>query len=1113
MRVGGETVGKLLPAKTEQKEVKDSKMRTTIKIQFMSAMLVAVATVVMADEPQPAGLPISFTVEKPGHVSAAVYDAEGRLVRELLHAVPMSAGKQSLIWDGLDRDGQALPAGEYTWRLLQTPGLKAKYLMSVGSNYPPGNDWRTACGPGTHGAPFGIAVDQTGIYVSANTTENIETCMLKMTPDGKTRLWSALHPRAWDGALSLALDGGTLFMLGHTVDSDPRVMGKLPKQCVFVYDAATGKLLPQFVGDFGLGAQPKGIDVQWDPSNNDIDASDMDVHAGVLVVAYGKKNALRWYDPKTGGLLDTAEVLAPAGVAAGADGTVFVSTGDRIVKLSQANKTPTDVITGLDKPGRLDVDHASGELLVYESGTQQIKGFSADGALRNTYGEKGGRRDGLYDDAAKRSFAGFADLCADGAGGFYVTEASTAPRRTAQFDARGMAVRQWYGGQRWAPHAATEGDNPNVLWVGSQYGWIMRVLVDYERKSWTVHSCYQYSGLAGGLVGDSHNEGCFFRVHRHNGTTYVALEKLPTILKVDEQNWKLLPVTICGTVHHASPAIKGWAGKNASYQWNDANGDGAPQQDECTFYESGIASDFAPTISADLSCLTISGDKQVRHVHRFEVTRWTAAGAPVYGTMPKGQVLGRCTPRFNPSHYADPRWSAFLHQDSRTGSVFAAFNDWTRNWCDYDDGFMQKWSADGTSPWTVGQRTKSKALPGEIKSHLRGLAGVAHDCPIAVDVDGGWNMANLAVTYVWDRDGLYVGGLMDAPDLNGIEKHWYQLGGEFCHASVATLPDGDVHFFGNWENEMRVYRISGWNEWQRQSGRVRLATPAVPHTGQGLTVTSFEDAAMTKPREVALERQIDVTWSPTKLAPGGMRWTGTLLPTYGPSYLGPWSVRGDNDCFDGASRGSRDNDARVSFRFRGTSIRVVGKTGPDYGFADIALDGQPQPQFDGYSSEVKRDATLFAKDNLPDGDHEVTVTIVGWHGKPRNNASSDSWVDVDKFVVDGRDCDDAGLLHIFTARADGKATLWLNHSEVLAQTEPRPTREELSSKPIKLLRQQTPLQLNYSDATANGGVMLEWSHPFQPKQPVPTSSLYPLTPGGYTIESLRYVGDIPKTLK
>lgn len=268
---------------------------------------------------------------------------------------------------------------------------------------------------------------------------------------------------------------------------------------------------------------------------------------------------------------------------------------------------------------------------------------------------------------------------------------------------------------------------------------------------------------------------------------------------------------------------------------------------------------------------------------------------------------------------------------------------------------------------------------------------------------------------------------------------------------------------------------------------------------------------MTKPREVALDRQIDVTWSPTKPAPGGMRWTGTLLPTYGPAYLGPWSDVTDKECFDGASRGSRDNNASVSFRFRGTSIRVVGKTGPNYGFADIALDSQPQPQFDGYSPEVKRDATLFAKDNLSDGDHEVTVTVVGWHGKPRNKASSDSWIDIDKFVVNGLDCDDAGLHHTFTAQADGKLTLWLNRSPVLNQAEPRSAREALSGKPLKLLRQQTPLQLNYTEATANGGIQLLWSNAFQPQQPIPTSSLYPLTPGGYTIETLRYVGDIAKT--
>jgi hypothetical protein len=1077
-------------------------------------MLIALTTVVLADEPRTSGVPISFSVEKPGQVSAGVYDSQGRLVRELLHAVPMAAGKQSVIWDGLDREGKSLPAGEYEWKALQTPGLKATFLMSVGSNYPPGNDWRTACGPGTHHAPFGIAVDQTGIYVSAHTTENIETCMLKMTPDGKERLWTALHARPWDGALSLAVDGGEVFMLGHVKTNDGRIAPEQRrKQLLYVYVAATGRLAKRTVAGTAVGEQPVMIDVQWNPANDDMDASDMDAHAGLLVVAYEKKNALRWYDPQTGVLLDTAEVPSPAGVAVGADGVVFVSSGDRVVKLSRQNKTATEFVAGLDKPGRLDVDHSSGELLVYEAGTQQIKRFSADGVFKTTYGAKGGRKDGLYDDATKRSFAGFADLCTDGSGGFYVTEATSAPRRTAHIAADGSVVREWYGGQRWAPHAALEGDNPNVLWVGSQYGWVMRVLVDYERKSWTVHSCYQYKDLADGLVGDSHNEGGYFHVYKRDGVTYLALEKLPTILKVDEQNWKLLPVTICGAVHHASADIKGWAGNSAAYQWNDANGDGVPQQAEVTFYESGIANSWEPHVAADLSCFTASEAQGKRQVRKFAVTRWNDVGAPIYGTMPQGEVFGDCPIRFHPQHFADSRWSVFMHQDQKSGKLYAAFNDWTRNWCDYDDSFMQQWSVNGKSTWTVSQLGKGFSLPGEVRTHLRGIAGIAHDCVVAIDNDGGSNTQKLfgKLSYVWDSDGLFVGGLMDSMELQDIAKHWYQLGGEFCHASVATLPKGDVLFFGNWENEMRVYRISGWNGWQRQSGRVQLTAPAAPHTGQGLTVTSFEDTAMTKPREVSLDRQIDRTWSPTILAPGGLRWTGTLLPTYGPAYVGPWSVRGDKECFDGACRGSRDNNASVSLRFRGTSIRVMGKTGPNYGFADIVLDGQPQLQFDGYSPEVKCDATLFAKDGLSDGDHEVTVTVVGWHGKPRNKASSDSWVDVDKFVVNGLDCDDAGLAHIFTAQADGKVTLWLNRSEILSQSEPRSTREELTSKPIKLLRQPTPLQLSYTDATATGGVLLQWSDPFQPKQPVPTSNLYPLTPGGYTVENLRHVGDVPMT--
>jgi len=335
---------------------------------------------------------------------------------------------------------------------------------------------------------------------------------------------------------------------------------------------------------------------------------------------------------------------------------------------------------------------------------------------------------------------------------------------------------------------------------------------------------------------------------------------------------------------------------------------------------------------------------------------------------------------------------------------------------------------------------------------------------------------------------------MDAPNLDGIAKHWYQLGGEFCHASVATLPDGDVLFFGNWENEMRVYRVSGWNGWRRQSGKIRITTPAASHTGQGLTAVAFEDAAMTKPRGVTVASGVDVSWSRKNPAPGGIHWTGTLLPEYGTAYKGPWTVGADKEAFDGATRGARDNNASVSFRFRGTSIRVIGKTGPNFGLADIALDGQPQPQFDCYSPEVKRDAVLFAKEGLPEGDHEVTVTVVGWHGKPRNKASSDSWVYVDKFVVDGKNCDDAGLPYTFTATADGTVALLINRLPVLERKEAKPTREEIAGKPIKLLRRQTPIEVTYTHGQQGGGIKLEWATPFQPRQPIPTACLYPVIP-------------------
>jgi hypothetical protein len=44
----------------------------------------------------------------------------------------MNAGKDTLVLDGLERHGAAQAPGDYTWKVLSSPGLEAKFLGIVG---------------------------------------------------------------------------------------------------------------------------------------------------------------------------------------------------------------------------------------------------------------------------------------------------------------------------------------------------------------------------------------------------------------------------------------------------------------------------------------------------------------------------------------------------------------------------------------------------------------------------------------------------------------------------------------------------------------------------------------------------------------------------------------------------------------------------------------------------------------------------------------------------------------------------------------------------------------------------------------------------------------------
>lgn len=172
-----------------------------------------------AQEPEAPVGKISVTLDKPGNISAAIYDAQGRMVRELARALPMQAGKQALEWDGLDMDGKPAPAGKYEWRSLQTQGLRSEYLMSVGTSV--GERWW----PGNHSGPSVIAAAEDSFIVGA--MPEAPPLLARVGFDGKV-IWECKDFEPARNPYDVAIGGGKVFYLQDN--------GK-----IFVLDLATGQ--------------------------------------------------------------------------------------------------------------------------------------------------------------------------------------------------------------------------------------------------------------------------------------------------------------------------------------------------------------------------------------------------------------------------------------------------------------------------------------------------------------------------------------------------------------------------------------------------------------------------------------------------------------------------------------------------------------------------------------------------------------------------------------------------------------------------------------------------------------------------------------------------------
>ncbi|MFW6223865.1 MAG: FlgD immunoglobulin-like domain containing protein, partial [Spirochaetota bacterium] len=461
------------------------------------------------------GVEISFSLPEAGKVSAAVFNAYGQQVRTLAMGEEYEPGTHAMIWDGLDRNGRPVPAGEYSFKLLRSDGFTARYVANLGIN-PGSASYDTWVG--NHDGGASVAVDSSGVYIAGQITETAPV-LIKQSFDGSTRHWEKTRMDVTDGrfqgGISLASNGqGTVYMLQQNgrlqvIDADSG------------YKKASWDVLPS-----GVSRSDERYELIYEHLDGQVAPADMSAQGNYLVLSFRDANKLVWLNPANGSVIKEYGMTAPLGVAVNAAGEVYVIRDNRIFRIVDSSARVV-VDSNLDAPQRIDYDASNDTLLVVdgiEGGT--VKRFSLDGELLARHGRDGGRLNGSY---VAEDFHAVRDITADGQGGFFVSEPNSPPRRIAHVDGDGTILNEWFGGQNYYAWAEPDPKEKGEVWINSGNGLVL-VDLDFETGDWDVVESYILDDLAGGLISAVGGHQGMWQVVYDGDQRYLISEFVPQVL-------------------------------------------------------------------------------------------------------------------------------------------------------------------------------------------------------------------------------------------------------------------------------------------------------------------------------------------------------------------------------------------------------------------------------------------------------------------------------------------------------------------------------------------------------------------------------------------------------
>jgi hypothetical protein len=116
------------------------------------------------------------------------------------------------------------------------------------------------------------------------------------------------------------------------------------------------------------------------------------------------------------------------------------------------------------------------------------------------------------------------------------------------------------------------------------------------------------------------------------------------------------------------------------------------------------------------------------------------------------------------------------------------------------------------------------------------------------------------------------------------------------------------------------------------------------------------------------------------------------------SYTGTWGYYCCNTVdYDSDQHYSNGTGASATFTFTGTDASIITETGPNFGVANILVDGSLVATVDAYSAAQQFQQTLYTASNLASGCHTVTLQV----SSAKNAASSNTYQVADAFTTNG----------------------------------------------------------------------------------------------------------------